>query len=107
MINKRDEEMKEDKVEQKVEKKEESYLTSIQITIIKTLKKYGDLMRGKENDRRQETLVFRMRTPRSTIYDNLVTLEKLKIVERYEMFDGRRGRPPKYWKLIKSGEKFL
>lgn len=36
---------------------------------------------------------------RSTIYDNLVKLQKKKLVEKSSKSNGRRGRPKVYWKV--------
>lgn len=36
--------------------------------------------------------------PRTTVYDNLVKLEKMKFVEKYSKSNGMRGRPIVYWR---------
>ena len=36
---------------------------------------------------------------RSTVYDNLVKLQKRKVVEKFPYNDGQRGRPLIFWQL--------
>ena len=36
---------------------------------------------------------------RTTIYDNLVKLQKRKLIEKFSRTDGKRGRPLVFWKL--------
>lgn len=43
--------------------------------------------------------------PRTTVFDNLVKLEKMGIVEKYSKNKGYRGRPKEYWKLKNGGER--
>ena len=53
----------------------EVFLTPIQNTLIKTLKKIGPMTRRE--------LVNQLNTPRTTIYDNLLKLQKIRLVEKY------------------------
>jgi predicted ArsR family transcriptional regulator len=67
------------------------FLSPIQFNLIKTLKDVGPLTR--------RDLVKQLETPRTTIYDNLVKLQKKKIIEKFSRNDGKRGRPRVYWKI--------
>ena len=67
------------------------YLTPIQSNLIKTLKNVGPLTRRE--------LVKKLETPRTTIYDNLVKLQKRKLIEKFSRIDGKRGRPLVFWKF--------
>ena len=67
------------------------YLSPIQFNLIKTLKSIGPLTR--------RDLVKELKTPRTTIYDNLVKLQKRKIIEKFSRNDGKRGRPLIFWKV--------
>ena len=67
------------------------YLSPIQFNLIKTLKNVGPLTRRE--------LVKELETPRTTIYDNLVKLQKRKIIEKFSRNNGKRGRPLIFWKL--------
>ena len=40
--------------------------------------------------------------PRTTIYDNLVKLEKLNVVERFKVYDAGIRRPYIYWRFRKT-----
>lgn len=68
-----------------------SDLTPIQSQIIKALTKKGPMHR--------KSLVEELNTPRTTIYNNLLKLQKRKLVEKYGDNNGKRGRPLVYWKL--------
>ena len=70
----------------------EEFLTPIQNTLIKTLKKIGPMTRRE--------LVNQLNTPRTTIYDNLLKLQKIKLVEKYARNNGNRGRPLVFWKSL-------
>jgi len=63
----------------------------IQNNLIKTLEKSGPLTRRE--------LVKQLETPRTTIYDNLIKLQKQKFIEKLTRNDGKRGRPLVLWKL--------
>lgn len=67
-----------------------NFMSPIQYNILKSLKQYGALTRRQ--------LTIKTRTPRTTIYDNLVKLEKKKYVEKFSRNTGERGRPEVYWK---------
>lgn len=70
---------------------QKEYLTPIQFSLIKTLKDTGPLTR--------RDLVKELETPRTTIYDNLVKLQKKKLIEKFSRNDGNRGRPRVFWKF--------
>ncbi|MFX1389641.1 MAG: hypothetical protein ACFE9Z_06200 [Promethearchaeota archaeon] len=67
------------------------YLTPIQFNLIKTLKDIGPLTRRE--------LVQELKTPRTTIYDNLLKLQKRKVIEKFSRNDGKRGRPLIFWRI--------
>ncbi len=67
------------------------YLSPIQFNLIKALKEVGPLTR--------RDLVKELKTPRTTIYDNLVKLQKRKLIEKFSRINGRRGRPLVFWKF--------
>lgn len=68
-----------------------SYLTPIQHSLIKTLRKFGPSTR--------KDLVNELDTARTTIYDNLLKLQKSKLIEKFSRNNGKRGRPLIFWKL--------
>lgn len=76
-------------IKEMVDSKE--YLTPIQFNLIKVLNNNGPLTR--------RDLVDQLRTPRTTIYDNLIKLQKRKMVEKFTRNDGKRGRPLVLWKI--------
>ncbi len=67
------------------------YLSPMQYNLIKTLKEIGPVTR--------KDLVEELKTPRTTIYDNLVKLQKRRLIEKFSRNDGKRGRPLVFWKL--------
>ena len=67
------------------------YLSPIQNDLLKTLNEIGPLTRRE--------LVNKLNTPRTTIYDNLVKLQKRKVIEKFTRNDGKRGRPLVFWRL--------
>ncbi|MEA3248431.1 MAG: hypothetical protein U9Q73_01870 [Nanoarchaeota archaeon] len=71
-----------------------------QIDILKVLEKHGPLKRGQEGKVDPATLMAILGLSRTTIYDNLEKLEKKKLVERYSLLNGRRGKPIKLWRII-------
>jgi len=79
----------------KNEKKSESYkapiLSILQCVIIDVLKR-GSMTR--------KEMVRELKIPRTTIYDNLNVLEKIKIVKKSTKNTGQIGRPEIYWSLI-------
>ena len=70
---------------------QKEYLSPIQFNLIKALKEVGPLTR--------RDLVMELRTPRTTIYDNLVKLQKRKLIEKFSRNNGKRGRPVVLWKF--------
>ena len=70
---------------------QKEYLSPIQFNLIKALKEVGPLTR--------KDLVMELRTPRTTIYDNLVKLQKKKLIEKFSRNNGKRGRPVVLWKF--------
>jgi len=67
------------------------FLSPIQSNLMKTLKDDGPLTR--------RDLVKELKIPRTTIYDNLVKLQKRKLIEKFSRNDGKRGRPLIFWKF--------
>jgi len=67
------------------------YLSPIQYNLIRTLKNVGPITR--------KDLVKQLKTPRTTIYDNLIKLQMRKLIEKYSRNDGKRGRPLVFWRL--------
>jgi len=72
------------------------YLSSYQIAIFEKLKEFGSLTRRE--------LVNCLNLARTTVYDNCVKLQKLKLITKYSKGVGKRGRPYVYFK-IKEGIK--
>ncbi|TXT61842.1 MAG: Sugar-specific transcriptional regulator TrmB [Promethearchaeota archaeon] len=66
-------------------------VTPLQHNLLQILKNEGPLTR--------KQLVNELNTPRTTIYDNLVKLQKQKVVEKFSRNNGKRGRPKVYWKI--------
>ena len=48
-------------------------------------------------------LVDFLNLPRTTVYDNLIKLQKQKLVERFTRNNGKVGRPLVMWKLTNGG----
>ena len=71
--------------------KSKDFLSPIQYNLLKTLDMVGASIR--------KNLVKQLNTPRTTIYDNLVKLQKRKLIEKFSRIDGKRGRPLVFWKL--------
>ncbi|MFX0142689.1 MAG: helix-turn-helix domain-containing protein [Candidatus Hodarchaeota archaeon] len=67
------------------------FLSPIQFNLIKTLKDEGPLTR--------RDLVKELKIARTTIYDNLIKLQKRKLIEKFSRNDGKRGRPLIFWKF--------
>jgi len=67
------------------------FFSPIQYNLIKTLKDEGPLTR--------RDLVKELKIPRTTIYDNLVKLQKRRLIEKFSRTDGKRGRPLIFWKI--------
>ena len=68
-----------------------NHLSPIQYNLIRTLENIGPLTR--------KDLVKQLKTPRTTIYDNLIKLQKIKLIEKFSRNDGQRGRPLVFWKM--------
>lgn len=66
-------------------------LTPVQEAILRLLYINGSLPRSE--------LVKRMKRARTTIYDNLIKLEKKKLVDKFSSNNGQRGRPLIYWQI--------
>ncbi len=66
----------------------------LQIEIIKLLKEKKTLTR--------RDFVKLLRTPRTTIYDNLIKLQNRKLIEKYNRNNGKCGHPFVYWKLMEG-----
>jgi len=69
----------------------------LQVQLIQTLKEKGEPLMRKD-------LAKLLKTPRTTIYDNLLKLQKRKIVEKFTKNNGLRGRPKVMWCYIAFGE---
>ena len=67
-------------------------LSPIQNNLIKVLEQKGPMTRRE--------LVKELNTARTTIYDNLVKLHKLKQIQKFTRNSGNRGRPLVFWKLM-------
>jgi len=74
-----------------IDYRSKEYLTPIQYNLIKTLQNGGSYTR--------KALVKELNTPRTTIYDNLLKLQKRKFIEKFSRNNGMRGRPLVFWKL--------
>jgi predicted ArsR family transcriptional regulator len=75
----------------KDEIKTKEYLTPIQYNLIKKLETIGPSTR--------RDLVKVLNSPRTTIYDNLLKLQKRKLIEKFTRNNGMRGRPLVFWKI--------
>ncbi|MBD3193806.1 MAG: hypothetical protein GF317_02045 [Candidatus Lokiarchaeota archaeon] len=71
--------------------RQEDFLSPLQLKLIKTLDQQGPQTR--------KQLVNSLKTPRTTIYDNLVKLQKNRVVEKFSRNNGKRGRPKVYWRI--------
>jgi len=67
------------------------YLTPIQYNLIKKLQNIGPSTR--------RDLVKVLNSPRTTIYDNLLKLQKRRLIEKFTRNNGMRGRPLVFWRL--------
>ncbi|TFG03624.1 MAG: MarR family transcriptional regulator [Promethearchaeota archaeon] len=72
-----------------LEKKD--FFTPLQNNLIKILENNGPITRRE--------LVKTLKIPRTTIYDNLLKLQKQKLIEKFSRNNGRRGRPLVFWKI--------
>lgn len=69
----------------------ETILSPTQNNLIKILQVNGPMTR--------RDLVNQLKVPRTTIYDNLVKLQKQKVIEKFSRNNGKRGRPLIFWKI--------
>ncbi len=69
----------------------ETILSPTQNNLIKILQVNGPMTR--------RDLVNQLKVPRTTIYDNLVKLQKQKVIEKFSRNNGKRGRPLVFWKI--------
>lgn len=72
----------------------EEMFTPLQLNLIKTLKNNGASTR--------KELVKQLKTPRTTIYDNLVKLKKKQMVKKFSRNNNKQGRPKVYWDLLED-----
>ena len=80
-----------DRIVVKNEINQKEYLTPIQYNLIKKLQDNGPSTR--------RDLVKILNSPRTTIYDNLLKLQKRRLIEKFTRNNGMRGRPLVFWKL--------
>jgi len=66
-------------------------LTPLQSNLIKILDENGPATR--------KELVNHLSIPRTTIYDNLLKLQKRRLLEKFTRTYGSRGRPLVFWKI--------
>lgn len=69
-----------------------SILSPLQYEIIKILDYNGPMTRIE--------IVKQLKCARTTIYDNLIRLERLNILHKFNKSNGMIGRPLVYWQLI-------
>jgi len=67
------------------------FLTPIQYNLMKKLQTIGPSTR--------RDLVKVLDSPRTTIYDNLLKLQKRRLIEKFTRNNGMRGRPLVFWRL--------
>ena len=76
---------------------------SLTISLPKTPKRiFHVLLEAKNNDKiglTRNMLTEILGLARTTIYDNLIKLQKLKITEKFIKNSGKRGRPLVFWRL--------
>lgn len=63
------------------------------------------LLLSKEKKMIRSEIVERTGISRSTIFDNLLKLEKKGFVIRYRKHNGKVGRPKKVWEITNEGER--
>ncbi len=78
-------------VDQALPQTQKEIATPLQDNLIKFVQQPGPITR--------RDLVNQLNSPRTTIYDNLLKLQRLKVVEKFSRTDGSKGRPLVYWKL--------
>ena len=74
-----------------LERKE--FFTPLQNNLIEILENNGPITRRE--------LVKTLKVPRTTIYDNLLKLQKKKMIEKFSRSSGKRGRPLVFWRITK------
>ena len=74
-----------------LERKE--FFTPLQNNLIQLLESNGPITRRE--------LVKTLKVPRTTIYDNLLKLQKKKMIEKFSRSSGKRGRPLVFWRITK------
>ena len=67
-------------------------LSTLQDQIMKILKNNGPMTRNE--------LVKALKSARTTIYDNLIKLERLELIKKYNHNSGLIGRPLVYWEIV-------
>ena len=67
-------------------------LSILQDQIMKILEINGPMTRNE--------LVKALKSARTTLYDNLIKLERLELIKKYNHNNGLIGRPLVYWKLV-------
>lgn len=67
------------------------FFTPLQNSLITILENNGPITRRE--------LVKTLKIPRTTIYDNLLKLQKKKMIEKFSRNNGRRGRPLVFWRI--------
>lgn len=66
-------------------------LSSLQYQIIRILETKGPMTRNE--------IVKELKSPRTTIYDNLARLQRLNILQKFNRNNGMIGRPVVYWQI--------
>lgn len=104
-------------IKSKITLNEIKCLTPIQFSIFKKLKENGPMTRNELCQAfgfKKQTKKYTTRYPlkyktyyrqieeyekRTTIYDNLLKLQKRKVVKEFSKNNGKRGRPVVFWKI--------
>ena len=103
------------------EKMPEGYITPIQFSLLEILKENGSMTRDQiceefgfkkykrefiqsyPNKKEYKTRHYReveQYHQRTTIFDNLTKLQKRNLVKKFRKNNGKRGRPPEFWKIM-------
>lgn len=100
---------------------QQQYLSPLQLRILELLKESGSMTRpqiceefrygkhqvkvsiypDKKHPLRKRRKTIEQYDKRTTIYDNLVKLQKRRLIEKHSRNHGKRGRPLVYWKITK------
>jgi len=67
-------------------------LSSLQYQITKILENNGPMTRNE--------IVKDLKSARTTIYDNLIRLERMNILQKFNKRNRMSGRPLVYWRLV-------